>query len=102
MAGRRAPAIRPPVAIDAGSKLTTKAALHLLTGGRIDSMMLALAVTRLREHWGTIMSVVAALLLLLGQPSSDSVKLTPGAGTLHPDSGGIPTTPPPPPPNSPY
>jgi hypothetical protein len=48
------------------------------------------------------MSVVAALLLLLGQPSSGSVVPTPGAGTVHPDSGGIPTTPPPPPPNSPY
>jgi hypothetical protein len=43
------------------------------------------------------MSVVAALLLLLGQPSSDSASLNPAVGTLHPDSGGIPTTPPPPP-----
>jgi len=60
-------------------------------------MMLALAVIRRCEHWGTIMSVVAALLLLMGQPSSDSVGLSPGGGTLHPDSGGIPTTPPPPP-----
>jgi len=48
------------------------------------------------------MSVVAALLLLLGQPSSNSVNLTPGAGAVHPDSGGIPTMPPPPAPNSPY
>jgi hypothetical protein len=48
------------------------------------------------------MSVVAALLLLLGQPSSNSVNLNPGGGVVQPESGGIPTRPPPPVPISPY
>jgi hypothetical protein len=48
------------------------------------------------------MSLVAVLMLLLGQPSSDTIALDPGAGSVQPDSGGIPTTPPPPRPTLPY
>lgn len=40
------------------------------------------------------MSLVAVLLLLVGQPSSSGIV----GATVHPDSGGIPTSPPQPPP----
>lgn len=44
------------------------------------------------------MDLVALLLLLTGQASSNGIALDPGAGTVQPQSGGIPTSPPPPPP----
>lgn len=47
------------------------------------------------------MSLLAVLMLFL-QPSANTVTLAPGAGTVQPESGGIPTTPPPKPPSQPY
>ena len=47
------------------------------------------------------MSLLAVLMLFL-QPTSSSAVLDPGAGTVQPQSGGIPTTPPPKPPSQPY
>jgi hypothetical protein len=96
MGGGVAPAIRRFPEIGDGFALTTKAALRLLTGAWIAIMVRRSPFGGV--NMGAIMSVVAALLLLLGQPSSGSAGFTPGAGGIHPDSGGIPTTPPPPPP----
>jgi hypothetical protein len=45
------------------------------------------------------MGLVTLLLLLVGQPTPNTTSVNPGSGTVHPDSGGIPTCPPAPWPN---
>src|ERR1700755_1518726 len=96
-----APAIRCCVLVRCG-RATNHECRASPADRRNDPAYDATAVISRREHGASDMSVVAALLLLLGQSPSGSVNLTPGGGTVYPDSGGIPTTPPPPPPNSPY
>lgn len=68
-------------------------AVRLLTAG-IEGDMVPLSPEGATSTKGRVMSLVAVLLLLLGQPPSGEIANT----GVHPDSGGIPTTPPPPPP----